>query len=335
MVIISVPLSPVLTLNGNRRLRSRVIIRGVGSEDSVTVSQESVRISGASSVKRKGTKSGEDVNEELKPMWDDGYGTQTMRDCAKTMEMVLGKSDGGPPRWFCPVACGKPLKGSPVLLYLPGVDGTGAGLAVHEKALGKVFRVQCLHIPTWDRTPLEGYHLLLQLSSTVSYIAESLIQIVEETLMIEHGLSPKKPIYLLGDSFGGALALSVAARNPTLDLILILANPATSYGMSLVHPLVAIGKALPEEFHVLAPYAISPLLGNYVKLVKDGTNDESLLKPLWQVPGNLRKDVPLLSMMAKILPKDTLYWRLELIESAAAYANSRLHAITAQVLVLA
>ncbi|GKB47547.1 hypothetical protein Tco_0898300, partial [Tanacetum coccineum] len=136
MVIISVPLSPVLTLNGNRRLRSRVIIRSVGSEDSVTVSQESVRISGASSVKRKGTKSGEDVNEELKPMWDDGYGTQTMRDCAKTMEMGLGKSDGGPPRWFCPVACGKPLKGSPVLLYLPGVDGTGTGLAVHEKALG-------------------------------------------------------------------------------------------------------------------------------------------------------------------------------------------------------
>nr|GEY36890.1 acyltransferase-like protein At1g54570, chloroplastic [Tanacetum cinerariifolium] len=96
--------------------------------------------------------------------------------------------------------------------------------------------------------------------------------------MIEHGLSPKKPIYLLGDSFGGALALSVAARNPTLDLILILANPATSYGMSLVHPLVAIGKALPEEFHVLAPYAISPLLGNYAKLVKDGINDESLLE---------------------------------------------------------
>ena len=39
--------------------------------------------------------------------------------------------------------------------------------------------------------------------------------------------------------------------------------------------------------------------------------------------------------MARVLPKDTLTWRLKLVESAAAYANSRLHAITAQVLILA
>ncbi|MFS7926896.1 putative alpha/Beta hydrolase [Helianthus anomalus] len=39
--------------------------------------------------------------------------------------------------------------------------------------------------------------------------------------------------------------------------------------------------------------------------------------------------------MLKILPKDTLTWRLKLVRSAAAYANSRLHAITSQVLVLA
>lgn len=43
--------------------------------------------------------------------------------------------------------------------------------------------------------------------------------------MIEHTLSPNKPIYLFGESFGGALALAVAARNPTIDLVLILANP--------------------------------------------------------------------------------------------------------------
>lgn len=39
--------------------------------------------------------------------------------------------------------------------------------------------------------------------------------------------------------------------------------------------------------------------------------------------------------MTKVLPKDTLKWRLKLVESAAAYANSRLHVIKAQVLVLA
>ncbi|KAI3771648.1 hypothetical protein L6452_02814 [Arctium lappa] len=32
-------------------------------------------------------------------------------------------------------------------------------------------------------------------------------------------------MYLVGDSFGGCLALAVVARNPTIDLVVILANP--------------------------------------------------------------------------------------------------------------
>lgn len=51
------------------------------------------------------------------------------------------------------------------------------------------------------------------------------MKFVEEAVQIEHALSPKKPIYLVGDSFGACLALAVAARNPTLDLVLILVNP--------------------------------------------------------------------------------------------------------------
>ena len=38
---------------------------------------------------------------------------------------------------------------------------------------------------------------------------------------------------------------------------------------------------------------------------------------------------------ADIIPKDTLLWKLKLLKSAAAYANSRLHAVKAEVLVLA
>ncbi|PWA77272.1 diacylglycerol acyltransferase [Artemisia annua] len=186
-------------------------------EDPYRVSRDFVKISGASCIEWKssgvasydcgGKKSRKNVPQNLEHLWDDGYGTRTMKDYAE-ISMDLIKSDGGPPRWFCPVACGSPLEDSPLLFYLPGIDGTGAGLVIHEKALGKVYHVQCLHIPVWDRTPLEG-----------------LIEIVEEIVMNEHTLSPSKPIYLLGDSFGGSLALAVAARNPTLDLILILANP--------------------------------------------------------------------------------------------------------------
>ncbi|CAI9278188.1 unnamed protein product [Lactuca saligna] len=49
----------------------------------------------------------------------------------------LISSDGGPPRWFYPVAYNRPLKDSLVLMYLPGLEGTGTSLVVHEKALRK------------------------------------------------------------------------------------------------------------------------------------------------------------------------------------------------------
>lgn len=54
---------------------------------------------------------------------------------------------------------------------------------------------------------------------------KGLVKIVEDVLMQEHAMRPNKPIYLVGESFGGCLALAVAARNPSLDLVLVLVNP--------------------------------------------------------------------------------------------------------------
>lgn len=51
------------------------------------------------------------------------------------------------------------------------------------------------------------------------------MKIVEDVLTQENASRPNKPIYLVGDSFGGCLALAVAARNSSLDLVLILVNP--------------------------------------------------------------------------------------------------------------
>jgi alpha-beta hydrolase superfamily lysophospholipase len=56
-------------------------------------------------------------------------------------------------------------------------------------------------------------------------LCEGLVKLVEEPVRLEHASSPNKPIYLAGDSFGGCLALAVASRNPTIDLVLILCNP--------------------------------------------------------------------------------------------------------------
>jgi pimeloyl-ACP methyl ester carboxylesterase len=51
---------------------------------------------------------------------------------------------------------------------------------------------------------------------------------MEESVKYEHNLSPNRPIYIIGDSFGGCLALSLASRNPEIDLVLILVNPGSN-----------------------------------------------------------------------------------------------------------
>ncbi|GAV64222.1 DAGAT domain-containing protein/Abhydrolase_6 domain-containing protein [Cephalotus follicularis] len=260
----------------------------------------------------------DDALKGLDVLWDDGFNTQSVKDyldAAKDMVWL----DGGPPRWFCPVECGQPLKDSPVLLFLPGMDGVGLGLMLHHKALGKVFEVRCLHIPINDRTPFEV-----------------LVKFVEETVMLEHASFPKKPIYLVGDSFGGCLALAVAARNPTIDLVLILVNPATSFKRSQLQPLFPVLESMPDELHGTVPYLLSFIMGNPMKMAM--VDIERRLPPrrkLELLSGNLTGLLPRLSILADIIPREALLWKLKLLNSACAYANSRLHAVEAEVLVLA
>ncbi|KAK4797688.1 hypothetical protein SAY86_030014 [Trapa natans] len=258
------------------------------------------------------------TREKLDLQWDDGYGSRNVKDYLDAVKEII-EADGGPPRWFCPAECGHPLEGSPILLFLPGLDGTGMGLILHHKALGRVFEVRCLHIPVQDRTPFEG-----------------LVRLVEETARLEHSSSPKKPIYLVGDSFGGCLALAVAARNPTIDLVLILINPTTSFAQSNLQSLMPALEALPVDRHFAVPYLLSFGMCDPIKMAMVNIDNKLPARAqLQQLLGNLTAFLPGLSELADILPKGTLLWRIKLLKSAAAYANSRLHAIRAEVLVLA
>ncbi|XP_061946666.1 phytyl ester synthase 1, chloroplastic-like isoform X2 [Populus nigra] len=231
-------------------------------------------------IKKKSVK--DVISSDLDVLWDDGYGTKTAKDFFEGAKEMI-RPDGGPPRWFCPTECGQPLKDSPILLFCPGIVGVGLGLTLHHKALGKVFEVRCLHIPVNDRTPFEG-----------------LVKFVEETVRLEHASSPNKPIYLVGDSFGGCLVLAVAARNPEIDLVVILANPGNPVEMARVN----------IEYRLPPRLQIEQLFQNLIALL------------------------PHLSDLVDIIPKDTLIRKLKLLKSAASYANSRLHAVKAEVLVL-
>lgn len=59
------------------------------------------------------------VSEQLGLLYDDGYGSESVIDYLDAAR-EMARPDGAPPRWFCPIECGPPLKGSPVLLFLPG-----------------------------------------------------------------------------------------------------------------------------------------------------------------------------------------------------------------------
>ncbi|KAJ7552394.1 hypothetical protein O6H91_06G054000 [Diphasiastrum complanatum] len=228
------------------------------------------------------------------------------------------KPDNGPPRWFCPLEAGSPPRNAPSLFFLPGLDSTGLGLILHQKNLGRMFEVRCLHIPVMDRTPFEG-----------------LLKIVEETIRVEHKNKPSKPLYIVGDSFGGMLALALAARNPNIDLVLILANPATSFERSQLQPIFPLLNLLPNSFMSSFPYALSFTMGDPIRMASAKIkNNSSPLDRAQKVSDALVELLPTLPILAQVIPKETLLWKLKILHSGALYTNSRLHAVRAQVLLL-
>lgn len=60
--------------------------------------------------------------DEIELLWDDGYGSKSVKDYFAAAKEILNKPDGGPPRWFSPVDCGRPIKDAPTLLFLPGKE---------------------------------------------------------------------------------------------------------------------------------------------------------------------------------------------------------------------
>ncbi|KAG8656016.1 hypothetical protein MANES_04G090600v8 [Manihot esculenta] len=182
----------------------------------------------------------------------------------------------------------------------------------------RIFDVWCLHIPVKDRTSFTG-----------------LVKLVERTVRSENNRFPNRPIYLVGESLGACLALAVAACNPDIDLVLILANPGTSFKKSQLEPLIPLLALMSDQLQLSLPYILSLMTGDPLKVTMD---DVAEGVPLQQTIGELSQHVAAmssyLSVLADILPRETLLWKLQMLKSASAYANSRLHAVKAQTLIL-
>ena len=125
------------------------------------------------------------------------------------------------------------LRSKPLLLYLPGFDGSFLSIFLQFPELGTIFDVRCLTVATDDR-------------STFDELRDDVIRYLGK-----HHHQPdrrrRRPVYLAGESFGGLLACEVAnalLQDPErekdedtgrIDLKgLTLINPATSFDRSIL-----------------------------------------------------------------------------------------------------
>lgn len=111
----------------------------------------------------------------------------------------------------------------PILVFLPGMDGSELSLKNHFEALATIFDVRCFCIPGDDATSLTG-----------------LVARLIELLALEKASQPNRPIYLCGESFGACLALEAVSHRPDLFDRLILINPASSFNRQLWRSLGSI-----------------------------------------------------------------------------------------------
>ncbi|KAF9622394.1 hypothetical protein IFM89_031197 [Coptis chinensis] len=307
----------IATINFTPRNTTRTTTRKVKATLTSSSTTTNVSVNGKASLRKKETVVVDKNNKKALDYSE--IQRLSVKDYLERSKELI-KADGGPPRWFSPLECGAArLNNAPLFLYLPGLDGVGLGLILHHQRLGKMFDVWCLHIPVTDRTTFED-----------------LVHLVERTVKTENTRSPNRPIYLVGESLGGCLALAVAARNPGIDLLLILANPATSFSKSQLQPLLPFLDTMSEHLYPGFPYILGFLTGDPFKMmmaaVEKGTPPEQAVGELSQ---NLVAILPSLSVLADILPRESIHWKLQMLKSAASFTNSRIHAVKAETLILA
>ncbi len=61
----------------------------------------------------------------------------------------------------------------------------------------------------------------------------ALLEQVEAVIKEEQIVRPKSTIYLMGEAYGGVLALLLAARNPHVNLVLVLIDPGENFFLCL------------------------------------------------------------------------------------------------------
>jgi pimeloyl-ACP methyl ester carboxylesterase len=132
----------------------------------------------------------------------------------------------------------------PLFIFLPGMDGTGQLLHSQLAGIERDFDIRCLAIPTHDLTP--WHPMTVQIARLVE---------------VERHYHPERLVYLCGESFGGCLALQLAAQFPKLCDRLILVNPASAFSHQFWMGWGAtVTQWLPAPLYQLSALGLLPFL---------------------------------------------------------------------------
>lgn len=143
--------------------------------------------------------------------------------------------------WFNPMIKFGPVAGSrgedaPLLLFVPGTDGSGLTPAMQFPELASAFEIKCLSFKGKDR-------------STFAEIKASVKARVREAK------ARGREVYLMGESFGGIVVLSLGMDNSEPDAMpdrIVLVNAASCFDRTPLGRLSEWIIRLPEPFFSLA-----------------------------------------------------------------------------------
>ncbi|VEP11745.1 Alpha/beta hydrolase fold protein [Hyella patelloides LEGE 07179] len=166
----------------------------------------------------------------------------------------------------------------PLLIYLPGMDGTGELFHNQIPKLAPHFNVRCLSIPSTDLSNWQQLTI-----ATINSLKQELSDNYPEQ------------VYLCGESFGGCLSISVAVAAPQLFAGMILINPASSFNQQ---PVLSWGinltRWIPEWLHSNSALGLLPFLAELNRIEK--SDRKVLLKAM------------------KSLSQEVVSWRLSLLQ---------------------
>jgi pimeloyl-ACP methyl ester carboxylesterase len=147
------------------------------------------------------------------------------------------------------------------------MDGTGQLLRTQTASLEAAFDIRSLAIPVDDLSPW-------------NVLTEQVIQLVQTEL--NDGPAGRQ-VYLCGESFGGCLALKMAAHSPQLFTRLILINPASSFRR---RPWMLWGgqvvRYFPNSLYELSSIALLPFLAELDRIAP--RDRQAFLEAVCSVP---------------------------------------------------